>query len=189
MDYHSPAVPGGRTARNRGNEMTTKEVADRLVALCRAGKNIEAVETLLSADVVSVEAVGDATMPAVMSGNAAVRGKNEWWFQNHKVHRSSVKGPYPNGDRFALIFDFEVTPAVGPMAGRRIRMEEVALYTVSDGKVAREEFFYDMTGGLEAAAVAKRKKAVRKKARKAAPKANARPAAKKKAKGKAKTRR
>ena len=48
--------------------MTTKEIADQLVALCRAGKNIEAVETLLSADVVSVEAMGDETMPAVMTG-------------------------------------------------------------------------------------------------------------------------
>jgi ketosteroid isomerase-like protein len=167
--------------------MTTKEVADRLVALCRAGKNIEAVDTLLSADVVSVEAMGDATMPAVMSGNAAIRGKNEWWLRNHKVHRASVKGPYPNGDRFAVIFDFEVTPAVGPMAGRRMRMEEVALYTVADGKVAREEFFYDMTGGQDAAAAPKPKKAARKSVRRAPAKgqAKARPAAKKQGRAKA----
>lgn len=168
--------------------MTTREVADRLVALCRAGKNLEAVETLLSADVVSVEAVGNETMPAVMTGNAAIRGKNEWWLQNHKVHRASVKGPYPNGDRFAVIYDFEVTPAVGPTAGKRMRMEEVAFYTVADGKIVREEFFYDMTGGPEAAVVAKTRKPARRKARKAAPKAMARPATKK-TKGKARSRR
>ena len=80
--------------------MTTQEVANQLVALCRAGRNLEAVEMLLSHDVVSVEATGDETMPAVMNGRDAVRGKNEWWVNNHKVHAARVKGPYPNGDRF-----------------------------------------------------------------------------------------
>ena len=34
---------------------TAKEVADELVALCRAGKNIDAVEKLFSAEAVSVD--------------------------------------------------------------------------------------------------------------------------------------
>lgn len=131
--------------------MTTKEIADQLVALCRAGRNIEAVDTLLSADVVSVEARGDETMPAQMSGRDVIRGKNQWWIDNHKIHSAEVKGPFPNGDRFAVIYNFVVTPVAGPMAGRKMRMEEVALYTVADGKVTREEFFYDMSGGGEAA--------------------------------------
>ena len=175
--------------------MTTQEVANQLVALCRAGRNIEAVETLLSPDVVSVEATGDETMPAVMNGRDAVRGKNEWWVNNHKVHSARVKGPYPNGDRFAVIFDFEVTPAVGPMAGKRMRMEEVAVYTVADGKVAREEFYYDMSGASMDGEPAKpaRKPAARKKAKakakKAAPKVKAKAkATKPKAKAKARKR-
>ena len=127
--------------------MTTKEIADRLVALCRAGRNIEAVETLLSADAVSVEAHGDESMPAQMSGRDVIRGKNQWWIDNHKIHSAAVKGPFPNGDRFTVIYDFVVTPVAGPMAGKKIRMEEVALYTVGDGKITREEFFYDMSGG------------------------------------------
>lgn len=126
--------------------MTTQEIASQLVALCRAGRNIEAVDALLSDNVVSVEARGDEIMPAEMTGRDAIRGKNEWWVNNHKIHHSSVKGPYPNGDRFAVIFNFDVTPVTGPMAGQRMRMEEVALYTVADGKITREEFFYDMSG-------------------------------------------
>lgn len=144
--------------------MTTKEIADQLVALCRAGRNIEAVDTLLSADVVSVEARGDETMPAQMSGRDVIRGKNQWWIDNHKIHSAEVKGPFPNGDRFAVIYNFVVTPVAGPMAGKKMRMEEVALYTVADGKVTREEFFYDMSGGGEAAAKPKPK--ARKKAKK-----------------------
>ncbi len=144
--------------------MTTKEIADQLVALCRAGRNIEAVDTLLSADVVSVEARGDETMPAQMSGRDVIRGKNQWWIDNHKIHSAEVKGPFPNGDRFAVIYKFVVTPVAGPMAGKKMRMEEVALYTVADGKVTREEFFYDMSGGGEAAVKPKPK--ARKKAKK-----------------------
>lgn len=163
--------------------MTTKEIADQLVALCRAGRNLEAVDTLLSADVVSVEARGDETMPAQMSGRDVIRGKNQWWIANHKIHSAEVKGPFPNGDRFTVIYNFVVTPLAGPMAGRKVRMEEVALYTVSDGKITREEFFYDMTGGGEVA----EKPKPRKKAKKAAARKKAVKKARAKAKGKGKT--
>jgi ketosteroid isomerase-like protein len=175
--------------------MTTKEVADQLVALCRAGRNVEAVDTLLSADVVSVEARGDETMPAQMSGRDAIRGKNKWWIDNHKIHSAEVKGPFPNGDRFTVIYNFVVTPVAGPMAGKKFRMEEVALYTVSDGKITREEFFYDMSGGGEVAEEPKpkrkAKKAVAKKkaVKKAKGKAKATAKARAKAKPKAKARR
>ncbi len=162
--------------------MTTKEIADQLVALCRAGRNLEAVDTLLSADVVSVEARGDETMPAQMSGRDVIRGKNQWWIANHKIHSADVKGPFPNGDRFTVIYNFVVTPLAGPMAGRKVRMEEVALYTVSDGKITREDFFYDMSGGGEVA----EKPKPRKKAKKAAAKKKAVKKARAKAKGKGK---
>jgi SnoaL-like domain len=124
--------------------MTTKEIADRLVELCRSGKNLEAIDTLSSEKIVSVEAMGNEAMPAVMEGLAAVRGKNEWWIANHEVHSATVEGPYPNGDRFAVIFEFEVTPKAGPQSGKRTKMKEVALYTAQDGKIVREEFFYSM---------------------------------------------
>lgn len=123
--------------------MDVNEVGRRLVELCRQGKNLDAL-SLYAPDAVSVEAMGDETMPAVMKGLEAIRGKGEWWFANHEIHRASAKGPFPNGDRFAVIFDYDVTPKAGPMAGKRMAMEEVALYTVEDGKVVREEFFYSM---------------------------------------------
>jgi ketosteroid isomerase-like protein len=179
--------------------MTTQEIANQLVALCRAGKNIEAVDTLLSDDVVSVEAVGNEAVPAVMNGRSAIRGKNEWWINNHTVHSAQVKGPYPNGDRFAVFYDFTVTPLAGEGAGKKMRMQEVALYTVTDGKVSREEFFYDMTGGgdpieeepakkptAKKAAKKTAKKAVKKAAKKAAKKAPKAKAKAKSSKGKAK---
>ena len=71
------------------------------------------------------------------------------------------------------------------MAGQRMRMEEIAVYTVADGKVSREEFFYDMTGASMDGEAPKssKKKAARKKvatkakAKKPAPKAKPKPKA------------
>lgn len=118
-------------------------VGRELVDLCRRGKYLEAVERLYAPDIVSVEASGDETMPAEMRGIDAVRGKGEWWLANHEVHGSEAKGPFPHGDRFAVFFTMDVTSKTGPFAGKRMQFEEVALYTVKDGKIVREEFFYD----------------------------------------------
>ncbi|HEY8711481.1 MAG TPA: nuclear transport factor 2 family protein [Thermoanaerobaculia bacterium] len=124
--------------------MDTKQVGKKLVDLCRTGKNVEAINTLYSPDIVSVEARGDAQMPALMRGIDAIRKKNQWWYENHEVHSSEVRGPFPNEDRFAAQFHYEITPKSGPMKGKRMTMDEVAVYTVKDGKIVREEFFYDM---------------------------------------------
>lgn len=124
--------------------MTTLEIGRRLVELCSTGRTLEALDTLYAKDAVSVEAVASPNFPQVTEGLAAVRGKNEWWYANNEVHRGEIKGPFPHGDRFALSFGFDVTAKAGPMAGQRMQMEEVGLYTVEDGKIVREEFFYSV---------------------------------------------
>lgn len=124
--------------------MDTKQVGEKLVALCKEGRNLEAIETLYSPDIVSIEAVGNEEMPAEMSGIAAIKGKNEWWYANHEVHAGSAEGPYPHRDRFAVKFHYEVTAKSGPMQGQRMTLDEVGLYTVTDGKIVKEEFFYSM---------------------------------------------
>ena len=55
----------------------------------------------------------------------------------------SVAGPWPHDDRFIVTYRYDVT---NKPSGRRFMMEEAALYTVRDGKIAREEFFYSMGG-------------------------------------------
>jgi ketosteroid isomerase-like protein len=125
---------------------STLQVGKKLVELCRAGKSMEVVETLYSQNIVSIEPQASPAMPARMEGLAAVKGKNQWWYANHEVHRATVEGPWPHGDRFIVRFSYEATAKAGPMAGKRFTMEEAALYTVKDGKVVQEEFFYDMGG-------------------------------------------
>ncbi len=122
--------------------MDTKQVGETLVELCRQNKNLEAIDTIYDHDIVSVEAQSMPEMPAEMRGIDAIRGKNQWWFDNHEVHSAETKGPYVNGDRFAVDFNYDITPKTGPMEGKRHNMQEVAIYTVADGKIVREEFFY-----------------------------------------------
>ena len=124
--------------------MTTDEIGHKLVALCQQGKNLEAIDTLYSKDAESVEAMSTPEMPARLKGVDKIKEKNEHWFANNEVHEGGAKGPFPNGDRFAVIYNFDVTPKNGPMAGKRMRMEEVGMYTVKGGKIVREEFFYTM---------------------------------------------
>ena len=122
--------------------MSAFEIGEKLVALCREGKNLEAVDQLYADSVVSVESVAPPEGEREVAGIDAVRGKNQWWMENHEVHSASAKGPFPHGDdRFCVIFEFDATHKP---SGQRMQMEEVGLYTVSDGKISREEFFYTM---------------------------------------------
>ena len=120
------------------------DVGKKLVAMCSQGKFMEAMNELYADNIVSVEASAPPGKSARMEGIAAVRGKAEWWEKNHEVHSVKVEGPWPHGDRFIVRFTMEVTAKAGPMAGKRMKMDEMGLYTVKEGKVVMEEFFYAM---------------------------------------------
>ena|ERR1700742_1997991 len=122
----------------------TLSVGKQLVELCRQGKNVEAVEKLYSPAIVSIEATGSEAMPARMEGIEAIKGKNQWWIDNHEIHGGETEGPWPHGERFIVRFKYDVTAKAGPMAGKRMHLDETGLYTVKNGKITQEEFFYDM---------------------------------------------
>jgi ketosteroid isomerase-like protein len=118
--------------------MSTHEIAHDLVALCRAGEFDKAGEKYWADDVVSVEAMGEN---AEMHGKDAVRGKGEWWAGAHEVHGAEVEGPYVNGDQFVVRFKMDLT--VKETGERRV-MDEVGVYTIENGKIAEERFYYAM---------------------------------------------
>ena len=124
--------------------MTTMDVGKKLVELCRAGKNQEAMNSLYSPKIVCIEPVSMPGMPARMEGLPAVKAKSETWMKNHEIHKAEVAGPWPHGDKFIVRFTYDVTPKAGPMAGKRMTMDEAGLYTVKDEKIVQEEFFYHM---------------------------------------------
>jgi ketosteroid isomerase-like protein len=119
--------------------MSTLELAKKFVSLCQQHKDSEALLTMFDKDAVSIEAAAMPGMPQEMRGIPAIQEKGKWWTENHEVHSVTVDGPYPHGDRFAVRFGYDITRKA---TKERIRMDEVALYTVHDGKIVREEFFY-----------------------------------------------
>ena len=121
--------------------MSTTEIANDLLELCRQGKNMEAIEKYYADGIVSVEPMSAPGMPAEMTGIAAIKGKNQWWFENHVVHTAEMKGPLVAGHNFAIEFNYDVTQKA---TGKRFVMAEIGLYTVADGKIVREQFYYSM---------------------------------------------
>lgn len=125
--------------------MSVKQIGKQLVAFCRKDENLACIDALYADDVESIEA-GETQggFARVTRGKAAVRAKNVKWGDEQQIHQALVEGPYPHGeDRFAVRFAYDVT---NKASGQRFQMDEVAVFTVKDGKIAKEEFFYDMGG-------------------------------------------
>jgi hypothetical protein len=117
--------------------MTIAELAKDFTDLLKQG-NDEAAASKYNADgIVSYEAM-EGPM-AVCEGKEALKQKGDWWRANHEVHGASVEGPFVNGDQFAVRFKYDITPKE---TGKRITMDEIGVYTVKDGKIVAERFYY-----------------------------------------------
>ena len=122
---------------------STAALAQELVSLCRAGKYLDAVASFYSKDIVSVEPIDSPQKPAEMRGIDAIRGKNERWVENNEIHKADAIGPFVGEDQFVVRYEFDFT---AKQSGQRMQMCEMGLYTVKDGKIVREQFFYHMPG-------------------------------------------
>src|SRR6202012_5701760 len=89
--------------------MSIADIANDLVALCREGKNLEAVDKYYADDIVSVESASGPDMPAETKGIEGIRGKNKWWLDNHEAHSGDANGPFVGEDQFAVEFKYDVT--------------------------------------------------------------------------------
>ncbi len=119
----------------------TLTVGKRLVELCQKGENVKAVDQLYARDAESLEAISMPGMPDKVRGIETIRRKNQEWERGMKVNSMTVEGPFPFGDRFAVVYKVDATDK---KTKERMKIEEVGLYTVHNGKIVREEFFYSM---------------------------------------------
>lgn len=117
----------------------TTEVGKKYVSLCQEGKFEACLRDLYAKEAVSVEAWAPLGAERTSSGLAAIQAKGEAWARDHEIHEFNLSGPFPLDQRFAVYFRFDVT---NKPSRRRIAMEEVGLFTVENGKIVREEFFY-----------------------------------------------
>ena len=104
--------------------MDTMDIANKLIELCRQGKNDESLTTLFADDAVSVEAFAPPGSQQETKGLQTIRGKDDWWRNNHEVHSAVVAGPWHLGNRFIVGFKYELT--FKPSA-QKMTMEEMGL--------------------------------------------------------------
>lgn len=118
--------------------MDIKEIAEELVAGCRENRAEANLDKLYAPDAASVEAEDFSGMGRETKGVDGIKGKHAWWEENFEYHGGDIKGPYVFDNKFAVFFEIDATMKA---TGERSQMSEVALYTVEDGKIVREEFF------------------------------------------------
>jgi ketosteroid isomerase-like protein len=118
--------------------MTTQEVANRLSELFKENKWMEAQEELFSQDAKSVEPAHSQGLQTV-EGLDNIKKKGEMFnAMVEEVHGGYAGEPIVAGNHIALAMGMDAT-----MKGQgRVKMDEIAVYEVKDGKIIREEFFY-----------------------------------------------
>ena len=115
----------------------TQNVANRLVELCSQGKFNEAQDELFHENATSAEPA-HTTLP-VAEGLAAIRERGKQ-FQDGIAENNGgyVNAPIVAGNHFAVAMGMDVTMK----DGNRMKMDEVAVYKVADGRIVSEQFFY-----------------------------------------------
>lgn len=117
--------------------MTTTEIAHKLIELCRAGNNMEAYTTLYSPDITSIESEG--MEPREAHGMDAILAKAQAWMEMFETPATMwCDEPIISGNVFACKMGFAGTGK----DGKEIKGEEIAVYTVKDGKIIKEQFFW-----------------------------------------------
>lgn len=117
--------------------MMTSHIADRLVQLCRQGQFEQAQSELFADDAFSIEPEGAPV--EVAEGLDAIKEKGREFMRGvEAVHGIVVSEPIVAGNFFTVAMELDTT-----MKGRgRVRMEELCVYEVDDGKIISEQFFY-----------------------------------------------
>lgn len=118
--------------------MNILEVANQLVDYCRKGDYTSAQESLYAEDVVSIEPEG--TPAPRVQGMDAIREKAKMWEEGvEEMHGAEVSDPIVAGNHFSIKMVNDVTfKGMG-----RQKIEEIAVYEVTDGKITKEQFFYE----------------------------------------------
>lgn len=122
--------------------MNVQQVAKRLVELCREGRYTDAHEELYAADAVNIEMDGMSEGPmGSAKGLDAIKQKGRAFGEMvEAVHSNEVSDPVIAGNWFSVAAVMDAT-----MKGRgRVQMREICVYHVGDGKIDREQFFYEM---------------------------------------------
>lgn len=118
--------------------MTTVDVANRLVELCRKGDFEAAQKELFADDAVSIEPHATPDFEKETKGLDGILEKGKKWGEMvEEAHGCEVSEPLLSPSSFAVTMKMDVTMK----GGQRMDMTELCIYHVKDGKIVSEQFF------------------------------------------------
>jgi hypothetical protein len=118
--------------------MTTKEIADRLVAYCKDAEWENAQRELFAADAVSIEPYETPEFAKETRGLKAIAEKGRKFAEMvEHVYSLEVSSALVAGNSIALTLTMDIK-----MKGQeRYKAPELCVYQVKDGKIISEQFF------------------------------------------------
>ena len=120
---------------------TADDVARDFTAMLRLGQFAAAGEAFWADNVTSIEPMDlPGGIAAVVSGIEATRNKCNARFDAARIDELTIDGPFVTGNQFALFIDMMIASHGG---GTARPFTEIALYTVRDGRISEERYFYD----------------------------------------------
>jgi ketosteroid isomerase-like protein len=111
-----------------------REIADRLVALCRAGEFVRAIEELYAPDVAQSE---NGAPPIV--GRGALVQACRGWLESRTLHNAEILSTHVGDASFVVEFRYDLTPHA---TKERLQWCEAAVYRVANGKISDVRFYY-----------------------------------------------
>ena len=118
--------------------MTTKELADRFNQLAKEGKFGEIQDELFASNAVSIEPPHAQGLKSVEGLDAIKQKGKQFNEQVEEMHGGFSSDPVVGGNFFSVAMGMDAT-----MKGMgRVKMDEIAVYEVKDGKIVKEQFFF-----------------------------------------------
>ncbi len=126
-----------------GKGATPAEVGAGVVEMVRAKTPEDEIwAKWFSPKFVSIEGM----MGQAWHGKAAARSKAQWWYSANRVHSLEADGPFVGATGFGVRYTMDVEEIE---SGKRWQGDELAFYTVKNGKVVQEEFMGKAMGGSD----------------------------------------
>ncbi len=120
--------------------MSTTDVAEKYYSLFKENKMQEIIQELYSPMIVSIEPENNLGLPVQTEGIENYGQKQGLFFsQIEQVFGGSIEKPLVANNHFTVLTTSDVQfKGVG-----RIQRNEISVFEVKDGKIVKEQFFYN----------------------------------------------
>ena len=120
--------------------MTTEQVAKRYYELIQQHQYEQIQNELYAPNAISIEPENDSNLPLVVQGIDALRQKEGLFFSQV----DEMFGSYMSETVISTFFFSMMTGMDVKMSGKqRKKKEQICVFEVRNGKIVREQFFYD----------------------------------------------